>query len=127
MQHTLFIEADGQLCRGFSRSSPALLWNMAGGCWGSSTGLCSSAADMGKLVTSRLAKRLYPIAAGPAPDVGRADCRVQRRRVSRYRPELCDGYRGPRSRRVKRTRGREPAHCRRRSQQGQRQVGRHRS
>jgi len=95
-QDLLYIEADGQLFRGFGRLWPILSWDAESKSWRHRDGVNPQPEPWGELVTVREAERIFPgCTSSPAPEGVATSADLDGAELIRYRPELFDGYDGP--------------------------------
>jgi len=88
-----YIDAGGQLYRGFGRQWPVLIWQAEHARWASCGLATPQEWDWGELVTPREAERCYPGSTGaPLPDGIESELDVSVEDMMRYRPELFDEY-----------------------------------
>ena len=95
-QSMLFIEAGSVLYRGFGQRYPALRWRPEVREWTTCEMTTPQADNWGELITVREAERLFPgCSSAPTPLGIETTVNFDGAELSRYRPELFDGYDGP--------------------------------
>jgi hypothetical protein len=89
----MFIDARGQLYRGYGREWPILVWLPDQARWAACDIPTPQHWDWGQLVTKREAERCYPgCMAAPLPEGIQATIEATGDDMMRYRPEVFDFY-----------------------------------